>query len=252
MSVDPAERTCVTPQSAPEDPIAYTLRVSPRAKHVRITVTRAGEVVVTIPKRFAERRVPALVEERRVWIARARARAAARAEAVRAEHGEGLPAAVTLRATGESLAVAYRASAADGVTAREGGGTLALSGATHDEAAVEAALRRWLVRRAHEALGEMVREVASANGFHVTRVRIGLQRSRWGSCSPRGTVSLNAKLLFLEPELARYVVLHELCHTRAMDHSARFWAIVAEHDPGFERHRRALKDAGRFVPPWAG
>ncbi len=84
------------------------------------------------------------------------------------------------------------------------------------------------------------------------RVSIRQQRTRWGSCSRGNSISLNAKLLFLPPELVEYVLLHELCHTRAMDHSARFWAIVAEHDPGFERHRRALKDAGRFVPPWAG
>lgn len=239
------------PHDAPGAPIAYTLRVSPRAKHVRITVTRTAEVVVTIPKRFAKRHVPAIVEERRAWIARALARAAARAEATRAEHGDGLPATVTLRATGESLAVAYRASAAEGVTARESRGTLALSGGTHDDAACTAALRRWLVRRAHAHLGPMVSELAEAHGFTVTRVRVGLQRSRWGSCSPRGTVSLNAKLLFLPPELVRYVILHELCHMRAMDHSARFWAVMAEHDPAFERHRRALKDVERLVPPWA-
>lgn len=232
-------------------PIAYTLRVSPRAKHVRITVTRAAEVVVTIPKRFAQRRVPAIVEARRAWIARALTRAAARAEAIRAEHGDGLPATVTLRATGESLAVAYRASAAEGVIARESRGMLALSGATHDGAACTAALRRWLVRRAHAHLGQVVSELAAARGFTISRVRVGLQRSRWGSCSPRGTVSLNAKLLFLPPELVRYVILHELCHTQAMDHSARFWAILAEHDPAFERHRRALRDVERLVPPWA-
>ncbi len=235
----------------PDAPIAYTLRVSPRAKHVRITVTRAGDVVVTIPKRFAQRRVPAIVEERRAWIARARARAAARAEATRAEHGDGLPATVTLRATGESLTVAYRELRAESVTARESRSTLTLSGATYDEAACTAALRRWLTRRAHAVLGPMVSELASAHGFTVTRVRVGLQRSRWGSCSPRGTVSLNAKLLFLPPELVRYVILHELCHTRAMDHSPRFWAILAEHDPGFQRHRGALKDVERLVPPWA-
>lgn len=239
----------MTPQPSPD--FAYTLRVSPRAKHVRITVTRDAEVVVTIPRRFAARRVPAIVEARREWVLKALERARARAEAVRAEHGDGLPTAATLAATGETLAIVYRASAASGVTAREGAGTLTLSGAVHDEAACEAALRRWLTRRAHAVLGPMASELAAAHGFTFARVRVGLQRSRWGSCSPRGTVSLNAKLLFLPPELARYVIIHELCHTRAMDHSARFWAIVAEHEPDCERHRRALRGSDRLVPPWA-
>lgn len=240
----------MTPEPTPD--FAYTLRVSPRAKHVRITVTRDAEVVVTIPRRFAARHVPAIVEARREWVLRALDRARSRAEAVRAEHGDGLPTAATLRSTGETLAIAYRASAAGGVTAREGAGTLTLTGAVHDEAACEAALRRWLTRRAHAVLGPMVSEIAAAGGFTFARVRVGLQRSRWGSCSPRGTVSLNAKLLFLPPELVRYVIVHELCHTRAMDHSARFWAIMAEYDPGFERHRRALRSVDRLVPPWAG
>ena len=243
----------MTPEpSADHSDIAYTLRVSPRAKHVRITVTRDAEVVVTIPRRFAARRVPAIVEARREWVLKALERARTRAEVVRAEHGDGLPTEVALLATGETLAIGYRASAASGVTAREGAGRLTFTGAVHDEAACQAALRRWLTRRAHAVLGPMVSELAASNGFSVARVRVGLQRSRWGSCSPRGTVSLNAKLLFLSPELVRYVILHELCHLRAMDHSARFWAIMAEHDPGFERHRRALRTAERLVPPWAG
>lgn len=239
----------MTPDSTAD--FSYTIRVSPRAKHVRITVTRAAEVVVTVPKRFAARRVPAIVEARREWVLQALERARSRAEAVRAEHGDGLPAEVVLRATGETLAVAYRASATNGVSAREGAGRLTLTGAVHDEAACEAALRRWLTRRAHAVLGPMLSELAATHGFEVARVRVGLQRSRWGSCSPRGTVSLNAKLLFLPPELVRYVIVHELCHLRAMDHSARFWAILAEYDPGFERHRRALRQVERLVPPWA-
>lgn len=236
----------------PPSAIAYTVRVSSKAKRVRITVTRDAQVVVTVPRRFPQRSVPAVVEARRVWILRALERARARREAVRAEHGDGLPATIVLRATGETLAIEYRASASSGVTARESGGVLALTGAVHDEAACAAALRRWLVRRARVTLDATLTELVAMHGFAVARRRVGLQRSRWGSCSAHGTVSLNAKLLFLPPELVRYVMLHELCHTRAMDHSARFWALVDQHDPGFERHRRALRDGERLVPPWAG
>ncbi|MCE5191344.1 MAG: M48 family metallopeptidase [Actinomycetia bacterium] len=240
----------MTPES--HRAIAYTVRVSPKAKHVRITVTRDADVVVTVPRRFPRRSVPAVVEARRAWILRALERARARREAVRAEHGDVLPATVVLPATGETLAIEYRASAASGVTARQSGGVLALTGTVNDEAACAAALGRWLVRSARASLDATLTELAITHGFTVARLRVGLQRSRWGSCSAHGTVSLNAKLLFLPPELVRYVMLHELCHTRVMDHSARFWALVGQHDPGFELHRRALRDAERLVPPWAG
>lgn len=240
----------MTPES--HRAIAYTVRVSPKAKHVRITVTRDADVVVTVPRRFPRRSVPAVVEARRTWILRALERARGRREAVRAEHGDVLPATVVLSGIGETLAIEYRASAASGVTARESGGVLALTGAVNDEAACAAALRRWLVRRARASLDATLTELAVTHGFTVARLRVGLQRSRWGSCSARGTVSLNAKLLFLPPELVRYVMLHELCHTHIMDHSTRFWALVGQHDAGFERHRSALRDVERLVPPWAG
>lgn len=77
------------------------------------------------------------------------------------------------------------------------------------------------------------------------------QRSRWGSCSPSGTISLNTQLLFLPAPLAEYVLLHELCHTVNLDHSAAFWARVGMHEPGHRRLKRELRDVGwGHVPAW--
>ena len=70
--------------------------------------------------------------------------------------------------------------------------------------------------------------------------RCGLQRTRWGSCSNSGTVSLNAALLFVEPPLVRYLFVHELCHLIALNHSRRFWAAVARYEPGLRGARPPL------------
>ncbi|KAF0207184.1 MAG: hypothetical protein FD171_1947 [Actinobacteria bacterium] len=236
--------------SAPES-IAYTVRVSPRAKHVRLTVSRDGEVVVVVPRRFSVKRVPAIVADRADWIALARTRALERRAMLAAAHGEGLPAEVVLQATGETWRFAYRATAAVSVTARASSGNLlTLSGAIDDHDACTTALRRWVLRHAREQLAPMLEEISASRDLPHTTVRFRWQRTRWGSCSAKGAISLNAKLLFLPPHLVRYVMLHELCHTRVMDHSARFWAFLGEHDPLWQRHRRELRASWLHVPGW--
>ena len=77
------------------------------------------------------------------------------------------------------------------------------------------------------------------------------QKTRWGSCSTQKTISLNYKLLFLPDELARYLFVHELCHTRHLNHSARFWRLVQSREPNYERLENQLTDAWRYVPLWA-
>jgi predicted metal-dependent hydrolase len=98
--------------------------------------------------------------------------------------------------------------------------------------------------------------VAAERGFDlgqngkVSRIVVRSQRSRWGSCSRRGTISLNAKLLFLPPGLVEYVFLHELCHTQRMDHSKAYWALLRRHVPDCKRHARTLRATPGLVPAW--
>lgn len=81
-------------------------------------------------------------------------------------------------------------------------------------------------------------------------VVIRAQRSRWGSCSAKGDISLNYQLLFLPRELARHVLLHELCHTVELNHSARFWRTVHRFEPELERMRKDMRRSWSHVPAW--
>jgi len=72
-------------------------------------------------------------------------------------------------------------------------------------------------------------------------VRIGRQKSRWGSCSKRGVLSFSYSLIFLPAELLDYVVIHELCHLKEFNHSQNFWNLVAESAPGWKKHRALLR-----------
>jgi predicted metal-dependent hydrolase len=86
-----------------------------------------------------------------------------------------------------------------------------------------------------------VMELARAHGFTVGKVSVRNQRSRWGSCSRRGTISLNWRLIQAPDFVRDYIIYHELAHLRHMNHSARFWSEVARICPGFKEAERWLK-----------
>jgi predicted metal-dependent hydrolase len=111
-------------------------------------------------------------------------------------------------------------------------------------------LQAWLRSRAHLAFAPWLARVASETGIEFERVEIRRQRTRWGSCSRRGVLSLNACLLFQRPEVVRYLLVHELCHRVHMNHSQQFWALVAHHEPGFRTLDRELGQGWRRVPDW--
>jgi predicted metal-dependent hydrolase len=77
--------------------------------------------------------------------------------------------------------------------------------------------------------------------FPLRKVFIKNTKSRWGSCSTRGNLNFNYKLLFVPQEVADYVVVHELCHLKEFNHGPNFWALVAKASPNFRTHRRALR-----------
>ena len=86
-----------------------------------------------------------------------------------------------------------------------------------------------------------VMELASAHGFNVGRVTVRNQRSRWGSCSRRGTISLNWRLIQAPDFVRDYIIYHELAHLRHMNHSARYWSLVSKLCPGFQEAEKWLK-----------
>jgi predicted metal-dependent hydrolase len=78
-------------------------------------------------------------------------------------------------------------------------------------------------------------------GLVYHNVTIRNQKSRWGSCSRRGNLSFNFKILFLKPEVRDYIVVHELCHLKEMNHAKNFWNLVGEQVPDYKELRKKLK-----------
>jgi predicted metal-dependent hydrolase len=246
---------------------AYTVRESGRARHVRFTISLADGLVVVVPRGFDASRIPALLETKRRWLERAAARIEEQRRHLAAEPPDKLPERLSLRGIGEQWSIEYASSGRVAMIEQPGleaqlsldaavdpdgllrPGILVVEGHA-DDPARRAALRRWLATKTHRHLAPRLEALADELGFSVGPVSVRSQRTRWGSCSRRGAISLNLKLLFLPEDLVRSVLIHELCHTVHLDHSRRFWTLVSRHDPDFADANKRLRAAWKFVPAW--
>jgi len=229
--------------------LEYSVRVSDRARHVRLTVSARDGLVVVVPRGV---RVDAkrLVSTKEQWARRSLERVAQRRALYLAPAHELLPRCIDLAFSDRPLTVRYEGSAS-AATARaiRAGDELVVSGSTDALQRIEA-LRRWLSRCARDELVPRTAALADAHGFGVGTVRITSARSRWGSCSAKGTISLNRSLMLLPDHLARAVIAHELAHTRIMNHSTGFWRLLESLDPDARRHRMELRGAAELLPAW--
>ena len=107
-----------------------------------------------------------------------------------------------------------------------------------------ASLDRELRDRARRELPPQLFALAARHGLDVRRVTVRNQRSRWGSCSPGGHISLNFRLLLMPDHVREYILVHELMHLRQANHSIRFWRLVEAACPGFREAERWLKKNG--------
>ena len=126
--------------------------------------------------------------------------------------------------------------------------TIECRGDVDNEALLKKQLGQWLKSKAEKVIPKRLATLAEYHGFHFNRVIIRGQKTRWGSCSTKKNINLNYKLLFLEPALVDYVLIHELCHTVEMNHSANFWALVGDCDTNYKQNDKELNKASRTIP----
>ncbi len=230
----------------------YTVRRSARARRIRLTVSAREGLVVTLPHGLAARDAARAVADRREWALVHLQAVESRRSALTASPEALLPDGIELEALGRSWHVDYRQSASGGtVSVRASGTALVVSGNVADAESCLAALRRWRDRTARSGLAALLDECSSATGIGYERVSVRGQRTRWGSCSSRGAISLNRNLVFLPPHLARYVVLHELAHVDERGHGAAFWRRLEQLEPSARAYRAQMRTAGDLVPAWA-
>jgi predicted metal-dependent hydrolase len=230
----------------------YQLRVSARARYVRLYVSPHRGLEIVVPRGFDRRRVPEVLREKARWIKRSLERVRAQRDEILSAPKWQLPERIQFRAVDIEWTVVPRLGPGPRLTAstpspRE----LEISGPIDNEALGRAVLGRFLLIQAETHLPPLLDAVSRETGLPYARVSIRRQRSRWGSCSAQAAISLNATLMFLPAHLTRYVLVHELCHTAHLNHSQRYWALVARHCPEYRGAEREMRNAREYVPRWA-
>ena len=227
----------------------FSVRESGRAKRLSIKVFPRGRVEVVVPKRTRAADVRNFVEAHRDWISKARARFAA-------EHQPepfALPSSVKLPGIARGFCVRYeRDDRSNTVRYRVSGNTVILTGATRNESKCVAALKRWLTTLAKKEYLPRLRSLAALTNNAFQKMHVRGQKTCWGSHSSTGTISLNYCLMFLDPQHLRYVMIHELCHARHMNHSKRFWRLVGSFEPNYRKLDKDLNTCWKRIPTWVG
>jgi predicted metal-dependent hydrolase len=238
--------TSQLPLWSEEDPAeSWVVRESRRARRLAVRVFQTGRVEVVVPPRTSRSAVDRFVARHRRWIERKRDEARRNTSA-----GEPFPPrTIELTACAESWSV-HLAGGEGRPALSNSPSVLTLRGDCRNARSVRQILRRWLITRARIVLAAQLEQCARELGFRYERVIVRQQRTRWGSCSARGTISLNCCLLFQRREVLRYLMIHELAHTRHMNHSRSFWQCVGEHCPSHRALDRELLDGWRRVPAW--
>ena len=209
--------------------VPYTIRRSDRARRVRVRVEGDGSVEVVLPRRAPERHAADAVRELAPWIERRR-RAVARA-ALEVARAPG-----TVPYLGETLHLVPEPGRTR--VARRGSALLVPVGEARP------ALERWYRRRARDEIGPRLDAATARAGSRYTGLTIRGQRTRWASCSSSGAMSFNWRLLLAPPEILDYVVEHEVCHLEVMDHSPRFWRLLAARVPDWRARAAWLRRYG--------
>ncbi|HEX7374490.1 MAG TPA: SprT family zinc-dependent metalloprotease [Steroidobacteraceae bacterium] len=223
----------------------WQVRISRRARRLSMRVFPGGRIEVVVPTGIGIPAVERFVSRHRDWAERRSRELLLQApKAV-----ERRPDSISLGCIDRTWRVEYRDGRSNRVEA-VADDLLRVHTTTLTDRHVSQALVRWLNRQAASHLGERLEAIANDVGIDYARLSVRRQRTRWGSCSTAGTISLNMCLMFQRPEVVRYLIVHELCHRRHMNHSRRYWALVESFEPGWKALDADLLKGWRHVPAW--
>ena len=209
-------------------------RTERSARRTVVITVRDGGVIVKAPYSVSDAVISDFVEQKRMWIENKLAsfgKTAERFSEVQAmrcvlDAGQAKKAVFGASKTGEEDGVFYFTDAAK--------------------------VRRYFEKTRGWLLTETVHFYSEKAGRQAQDVRLCDFKARWGSCDACGVIKLNWRLLMLPPELRDYVVAHEVCHLKEMNHSAAFWRAVAALCPEYKRRRSALKDYSFLTQMYRG
>jgi predicted metal-dependent hydrolase len=234
------------PLFAPRDASpGWNVRISRRARRLSMRVFPGGRVEVVVPPGTGLPAIESFVTRHREWAER-RAR---EFELLAPAGGQRCPQRIDLALSGQGWAVEFEPARRATVLDRSDG-VLRVRAPDETARSVGPPLLRWLAGVAANELQRRLVEIARDTGIDFARMHLRRQRTRWGSCSAAGTISLNMCLMFQRPAVVRYLLVHELCHRRQLNHSPRFWQLVETFEPGWRGLDAELLRGWQHVPAW--
>jgi predicted metal-dependent hydrolase len=211
---------------------------NPRARRYVLRLSPTGTARVTVPRGGSEIEARQFVERSKDWLEQALQR-----QALRPSQPQRWSVGIPILFRGETVTI-ESAAGESGNVIRFGPETLRIADQVVD---LRPAIEKHLWQLAARELPPRVMAYAARHEVAVARVSVRNQKSRWGSCSRRGTISLNWRLIQTPPHVQDYIILHELMHRRQMNHSARFWREVASVCPDFRMAEHWLKQSGSLL-----
>ena len=234
--------------------LAFTLHIRPRSRSMRIRLLPPdGRVEVTVPPRHDLSHVCHFVQSKITWIRRWQKRFAEQQKVPAKDPLSGilLPRALPLLYLGGDFSISYAFRSCSWVAAKcdPAAKTITVTGNVLNADAVRNALADLLKRCAAEYIVPHLEGVAGKFAFKPGKCTVRIQKGRWGSCSAKeSAISLNAMLLFLPDEIVEYILIHELCHLRQMNHSPLFWKEVEKYCPDYAVRRHKLRKMEKTLP----
>ena len=232
--------------------VPYVFKRVPRRRHVHILTNDEGTIEVRAPWRFSLRGAREVLRENAEWVLQAldtvRERLAQRPRLVTGTRLPLLDGSLRLDIRPQAQIDMFECARPWRGRAERWGTTLRIRAASLDESELRTLIERWYRREAATYLTGRVEHYSMELGVRPSKVAVRGQRSRWGSCSGKGTVSLNWRLMMVPSALADYVVIHEMCHLRHMNHSPQFWTMVAGVVPDYRQRRRSLNALQGHLP----
>ena len=208
-----------------------------RRKTIAIIVQHDGKVIVRAPLKAPVKLINAFVESKSTWINQKKALALQITNVPKQKYITGekfwlLGEQIPLRLVDERIPLTLEDE-------------FLLSKHTQPDAVI--LFEKWYKKRALKIISERVNYFASMHGFHYVNLRITSARTRWGSCSSRGTLSFTWRLIMAPLNVVDYVVIHELAHLKIKNHSVTFWNEVARLLPTYKSRRDWLKKNGHLL-----
>lgn len=224
--------------------IEYELRRTKR-KTIGIKITLEGAVIVTAPSHLSERAIKHVIKEKEAWIRR-KQDSIQRAREQLAGNMEFLKERLLYLGAAYPVDVVMEPEFYK-MTAGLYGEKIYIMARVFDEIEMKATLEAWYRAEAKKIIQDRITLYQEKIGVIVGSVRIKSQKTRWGSASTKGNLNFNWRLIMAPVEVIDYVVIHELCHLKEMNHSKAFWALVEKYDSNYQEHRNWLKENGALL-----